>query len=216
MANPTWTDGTANWTAAADWSTGTVPGPADNVTIPAGPSNGATPDPQVTSNVGAVASVSNSSELDIKNGGALATSGNLTNNGEVNLDVGGNATGGSSLTVQGTLTNNEQLAIGNQSENAADTVTVNGLVNNNFAASIFLTGGDIGGASGTATLAINAAAGLGTQGVLTGQVSVGPNAILQFQSGAITSVAQGAYLSLAGPNAFVADAGATTSDSASP
>ena len=36
MPNPTWNAGTADWTTAADWSTGAVPGAGDNVTVESG------------------------------------------------------------------------------------------------------------------------------------------------------------------------------------
>lgn len=67
MTTNNWQDGTANWTVPGDWSTGAVPVPTDDVVIVQG-------DPQITSNVGTVNSVTvaNTGQLEIDNGGALA------------------------------------------------------------------------------------------------------------------------------------------------
>ena len=61
---------------------------------------------------------------------------------------------------------------------------------------------------------MHAVAGFGAAGVLTGQVNLSGNALLEFDSGQIASVASGAELSLYGSSAFVADAGSAASNSA--
>ncbi len=73
----------------------------------------------------------------------------------------------------------------------------------------------------TTTLDANSAAGLGTAGAITGGVylfgSASAPAILEFASASITSIGTAGtagYLELDGPDAFVADAGSLTSNSA--
>ena len=77
MANVTWTDSSGNWNTAADWSTGTLPGAGDDVTIAQG-------DPQITSTVGAVASVTNSATL-LVYGGSLTATGDFINTGTISV-----------------------------------------------------------------------------------------------------------------------------------
>ena len=60
---------------------------------------------------------------------------------------------------------------------------------------------------------MHAAAGFGAAGVLTGQVNLNGNALLEFDSGQIASIAS-EPAGLYGSNAFVADAGSTASNSA--
>ena len=154
------------------------------------------------------------------NGAKVATKGNLSisGNGIVSLDgpdviFGG---GGSSLTIGGKLTNNSTngngLDVGNTGLVSADTLTVNG------------TGGLINGATSQiniegsasvrATLNVaNAAAGFGSgKGVETGTVILDNDALLEFKTGSITTI--NGNLTLNGATAHVADAGATTSNSA--
>ena len=70
-----------------------------------------------------------------------------------------------------------------------------------------------GSASVRATLNVaNAAAGFGTKGVETGTVVLENDALLEFKTGSITTI--NGNLTLDGASAHVADAGATTSNSA--
>jgi hypothetical protein len=85
MANPTWNGGNDDWTTGADWSNGQEPGLADNVTISQG-------DPQIASNVGTVASVTETSALTIDDG-SLATTGAFSNGGSLNIAQGGQGGG---------------------------------------------------------------------------------------------------------------------------
>jgi hypothetical protein len=162
-----------------------------------------------------------SGDFVLENGARVATAAganfSITGNGNVSVDgpmteFGG---GGSSLTVGGTLTNSTTnlngLDIGNTGITSADTVTVNGAggFSNASSSGVFIEGS----ATVQATLNVaNAAAGFGTAGTETGQVVLENDALLEFQSGQITTV--NGDLLLDGAKSFVADAGSTSSNSA--
>ena len=104
MVQVSWKDGSDNWTTAADWSTGAVPGSDDDVII-------SREDPQITGGVGEVNTVTVSSKLDIDTGGYLQSNGDvtLTHKGSVSLEGSLNT----ALDIGGTLTNSGNLEIGN-------------------------------------------------------------------------------------------------------
>ncbi|WP_210254935.1 VWD domain-containing protein, partial [Methylocapsa sp. S129] len=228
MAPKSWNGNSDDWTTAADWAPDGVPGAADDVTINAG-------DPQITTDVGTVNSVTVLATLDLATGGALATTGDFDNIGSVYLDQN-SANGGSSLVVGGTLNNSGFLSIGGVAQGGGapdtvarrsalvampasgsagslppDTVVANSLSNAN---SGFI---DLEGApTNVATLDVNSTAGFGAAGVLTGDVTLSDDTLLEFASGEITTL--DGSLTIEGANAFVADAvaggGAPTSNSA--
>jgi HPt (histidine-containing phosphotransfer) domain-containing protein len=150
----------------------------------------------------------------LQNGAMVSTTGGLaiTGGGRVLLDsspfIGGG--GGSTLTINGTLTNSSTdgnaLYIGNGGIGAADTVTATALSNTGVIAIQ-------GSGSVQATLDITTGtAGFGTAAVQTGAVYLSGDALLEFASGQITTVA--GLLQLSGSGAFVADAGSLTTNSA--
>ena len=152
----------------------------------------------------------------LQDGATVSPTGNvsITGNGTIELD-GNNedGAGGSSLTIGGTLTNSSTngsaLSIGNGNITSADTLTVNG------SGGLTNTGQiDIEGSSTVqATLNVaNAAAGFGTAGTETGNVYLQGDALLEFNSGEISTI-DGA-VQLSGANARIADASSTTSNSA--
>jgi hypothetical protein len=161
---------------------------------------------------------------DLSAGGArLSVAGGLTNDGSLNVEVFGLGLnfepfgfGGSSLTVAGVLTNNDSLSIGSAEETRSTTVTVLGLVNDH---SVF-SAGNITLASGSSMQALTllkvaaGAAGFGTAGVLSGEVSIAGDAGIQFAYGKISTIASQSALSLSGPLAFIADSSAPSTDSA--
>src|SRR5213078_3232147 len=99
MATKTWIDGTGNWNTAADWNTGTVPGPGDDAVIPFGSVSLTTP---VT--VGSISLTTSSATLGIADpGGTDTVTGDFSNSGTFDIDFG--ASSGSTLTIGGTLTN---------------------------------------------------------------------------------------------------------------
>ena len=71
-----------------------------------------------------------------------------------------------------------------------------------------------GSATAEATLDVGSAAGFGYGGLLTGRVNLSGDALIEFASGQITTIANGGALSLIGSHAFVADASDTSSNSA--
>jgi hypothetical protein len=97
----TWTGASsANWGAAGNWSSGTVPTATNNVVIP-----NVTNKPTISSGTAAVANnitIDASATLIVNGGGSLTMDGNLTNNGAFNIES--DATTNGSLIVKGTAT----------------------------------------------------------------------------------------------------------------
>src|SRR5262249_51445865 len=139
--------------------------------------------------------------LFLRNGVAVNPSGNLTVSGELHVDDGGS--GGAPFSIPGTLAHSNFVGGGNGSLTAARTVTAAAL---NNAGTIGITGS----ASQLATLSIASAAGFGTAGVLTGSVTLSGDALLEFASGQITTIASGATLFLDSTSERVADASDTS------
>ena len=122
--------------------------------------------------------------------GALTTTDNLTNKYDTSIDIGSfdGGQGGSQLNVGGTLINDFSLRIGNANLMRPTTVTANGLFN--------LTARQPRRAAPSpdrqhtceATLDINAPAGSGTPGTLSGDFDIEGDALLEFASGQITTI----------------------------
>jgi hypothetical protein len=204
MATDTWSDGADNWNTLADWSTG-LPGSSSDVVIDEG-------DPQVTASFGTVVSLSVGANLTFINSGASTVTGAVTDTGEIMIDPF--ADDGASLTIGGALDNSGTLSIGpgNNTDTAASTVNVASIVD--FIGTTLGTIDINGGSGGEATLNVSSAAGLGATNTLYGFVDLSANALLEFASGEIKTIASRSELSLSGPNAFVADRSATGSNSA--
>ena len=207
MGNPNWNDNGDDWTTAADWSTGVVPGAGDNVTVAVG-------NPQIESNVGTVASVTASSGITIFDG-ALATTGFFTINNMHFVGVDDLPTGGgSTLDVGGALTVSGDLFIGNTTLGAATTVDAASLSVPVEAAQPAPALTLIGSATNLAELKVGATAGFGTMGLLTGSVSLMNDAAIQFTGGQIGTIDANSQLLLFGAGAQINDANGTTPNSA--
>ena len=77
-----------------------------------------------------LASIDQGARFDLENTAAVSTTGALVNDGNVQIDLGDVAFGGSSLTVAGTLTNSNHLSVGNAIIlSASDKVTAAALDN---------------------------------------------------------------------------------------
>ena len=209
MALINWLNPASNpFDTASAWSTGTVPGAGDDATI------------GITGNYGvSVTDPFSVKSLSITDTGATLynttavaeqIAGNLINAGAMELDDNSGNQGGSTLTAGGKLQNSGGLAIGpnNNSITANSTVKAASLSNSG---TIDLYGSFPG--SYQATLNITGAAGFGAAGLLTGQVSLIGDTLIEFGSGQITKIAAGATLDLTG-QARVADASGTTTNSA--
>ena len=209
MATDTWTyDATANWDTPSDWSLG-LPDPSSDVVISTG-------NPEVTASFGTVGTLKISSvnaALTFLDAGASSVTGGVTNVGSLGLDSS-SGDGGSSLTIGGKLTNDGTLQIGpgDLTLSAASTVYARNLANLQGTAygTIYL----YGSSTAEATLDVGSAAGFGAAGVLYGGVSLSDDALIEFKSGQIATIAADSALSLNGPNALVADASDTGSNSA--
>jgi hypothetical protein len=198
MTTKTWIDGTGNWNTAGDWNPASVPGPGDDAVIPFGTVSLTTP---VT--VGSISLTTSSATFGIDGAGITDTvTGGFSSSGTVNFDT---ASSGGALTIGGSLTSSSTgvFNIGNISLATATTVTAAGLAN---AGTVNL----YGSFSVQATLDITRPA----PATLTGSITLLRSALLEFASGSIASIANGATLDLEGPQARVADSGNTGSNSA--
>jgi hypothetical protein len=194
-----------NWTVAADWSTGTVPGATDDATL--GLTNGYTVSITSPITVGSIAVSNAAATLSVNDPSQIATvAGDLLDGGALVVDNSGGE-GGTNLSIGGTLGSSDFVDIGNGSLSAPTLVNANALTDTGTL-HIF------GGATNQAALDIAAAAGFGVTGVLTGTLSMSGNALLQFGGGQIMTIADNASLTLDGPQAFVARSGSTGSNSA--
>ncbi len=142
--------------------------------------------------------------------GASLSTGALTNNGLLGMDLEFDS-GGSAFSVAGGLTNNGSLYIGVGAGglSATDTLTVDTLSNAN--AGVI---GLYGNGSNQALLDVTTGvAGFGTAGTVTGTVTLAQDSAIEFLNGEITTIAAGGDLVLTGNNAFIED-GATGSNNA--
>ena len=145
-------------------------------------------------------------------GGTLKLGGALTNTGDFSIDAASPVIGGAvtnsgdlsiddgNLTIVGGLTNSGSLQI--EGGSSAIQVTASALSNTGTI--------DLSGGAGRATLDIAAAA----PATLTGNLDLSGNALMEFVSGGITTIASGAGLALDGPRARVALNSNTTTSGA--
>ena len=202
-----WTDAGDNWTTTADWSNcnGTFPDNGSGNTYDATISTGS---PTLTSaiSIGNVTVDSGGTWYLAGTGAAATLSGNLTNSGSVGVDYFG-GDGGASLSVGGTLTNSNYVQIGNTGLSANTTLSADAVANTG---TIDL----YGNGTNQAALKVSGAAGFGTAGVISGQVNLAGDSLVQFGSGALTSIASGGQLSLNGANAQVQISGNSANNNA--
>jgi hypothetical protein len=138
-------------------------------------------------------------------GQQIATTGALDNAGT--LDVGPGTDTVTSLAIGGALTDSGFLSIGADSNVTATAV-------NNVNGNITLYGDSLDVPS-QSVLDISGPASLGaSRGVLSGDVLLEGNSLIAFGGGQITTIAANGNLRLFGPEAFIADAGALSSNSA--
>ena len=154
---------------------------------------------------------SNAGDFEVQDGASVKLSGDLTNTGTVNADTwtdyGFSPSGGSSLAVAGTLSNSGTVSVGNSQLTSSGTISANALDNTG---TISLTGNISAGNTQQAILDIAGAA----PSAWSGTLSLNGQALLEFGSGEIASIAPGAEIHLASPDAYIADAGAAANNSA--
>jgi fibronectin-binding autotransporter adhesin len=225
----TWSNpSSGDWTVPADWGATSFPNSTTAIAVIALAGSYtvslAGTDPAIT--VGGLSITDTSAELSITNAGsANVVDGNLLNAGTLGVAQGGSLTvsgnltstgallwdgdtysgeGGSLLTVTGTLTNSGGISIGPPWGNltANDTLSVGALAGT---ANVGLFG------SASQANFLTAAAAPTT---LNYNLSLYSDALVQYGSGLIGTIASGVTLLLDGPDAHVSDAGATTTDSA--
>jgi len=149
MAAVSWKSAvSADWTVAADWSTGTVPAAGDDVTIGVAGSYTVTLTTAIT--VNSITLSDTSATVAITAPGVTdAVTSSLSNSGTLDVDATG--TGGSKLAIGGTLSNQGNLYIGNTSLTSVTTVSASAVANSTF----------IDLVSGTASAILNVAGAFG-------------------------------------------------------
>ena len=136
----------------------------------------------------------------------LAVGGDLTNSGTVNIGTGFTRDGGSTVTISGNLNNSGTLNIHDDTATAT-VVTANALT---AVGTINLVGDEFGHGSGAAELILTSGAAPST---LSSSITLFGPSLLEFASGGISSIAASGKLIVGGGQAFVADSGATSSNS---
>jgi hypothetical protein len=210
MATDTWLDSEDNWTNASDWSDG-VPTRTSAVVIDQG-------GPLITAPISASSvTMSPDGGLDFVSAGTSTISGDVTG-GFLTVDY--NSGGGTEVNIGGAL-NVGDGAIGDgvtigdffNSLSANDGITAARL--NNVGGAILLNGTMSPGPLYRATLDIKGSVDMGAgAGVLTGDVGLDGDSLLEFGGGQVTTIAADGVLGLSGPDAYVADAGSLSSNSA--
>jgi hypothetical protein len=186
----------ANWARRANWSPVGVPGAGSDVVI----NNG---DPVASASIGTVHSITSSSNLYFESAGTNTVTTSLNSSGHLYV-YGGE--GGTILNIGGTLTNSGYLYIANTRFSASDIV---------MAASLDNTGViNLTGSGANQVLDVTGSAGFGTAGVLTGDVQLAGESVIEFEIGEISTIAVASQLTLDGNTAFVEDGTAVGSNSA--
>jgi Ca2+-binding RTX toxin-like protein len=184
----TWNGSADDWNTAADWTGGAVPDATDDVTIDTG-------SPQVTGPISAN-SIDNSGTLQFHDAGAGSTVvGEVINSGELLLDVE-DGEGGSELTIGGAVTNSGTVSLGNDAPSGPTTLSAASFDNDGILSIL--------GSTYQATVSLASTAGLCTvDGLLSGYVELIGNALLEFATGTIDTIEDGATLALVGAEARV-------------
>ncbi len=205
MTSVSWTSAASgDWTVASNWDTGNEPGTSDDVFISVAGSYTVSLTAAVT--VASITIGDASAVLRIQDpGGDDVVTGNLDNAGALLLD-GNNfsSEGGSTLTVAGTLTNTGGINIGPPSGNLT--------ANTTLIAGALAGTGSVGLFGGTNQAVADIAAAAPT--TLAFDLALFGHSLLQYGSGQIGTIANGVSLLIDGPNALVADASGTTTNSA--
>jgi len=200
MSTSTWTGAVnSDWADADNWSPAGIPDASSDVTI-------ATGDAVASASIGTVNSITDSSDLDFESAGTNTVTTSLDDAGHLHVDDSGGE-GGTILNIGATLTNSGDLVIGNATLSAPDEVTAASLDNTGR---IYL----MGSSANQALLDVSGSAGFGAAGVLSGYARLAGDSAIEFASGEITSLAEGAHLGLVGSDAFIEDSTATGSNSA--
>ena len=158
----------------------------------------------VTGNTALSGLTGNMGQLQLANGATLTTSAGLDNSGNIYVDGPYGDSGGGSLTINGTLTNSAQIEIGNNG-GAVGTITAQGLDNT----------GTIGiaGNGNVSPDVMNITEGAAPT-TWSGTLNISGDGQLIFASGEIGTIASGAQINLSGPQAWVADTGSVTGNTA--
>ncbi len=223
------------WDVATNWSPQSVPGAGDDAVLgvsgfdvveyyTVSVSAAIDPNSITISNAQAVLSVgddvtasvagdvTSSGDIELQNVADLIVGGNLSNvvspqgNGLINLDTN-YASGGGAMSVTGTLSNAGRINIGGGNLSASTTVTAGALQNTG---SLYVFGSYTTGSTNQATLDILSAAPTNWTGLL----DMGGDALVEFSQGSIQSIASGGEIRINTTTSFLANAGATTQNSA--
>jgi probable HAF family extracellular repeat protein len=211
-----WLNGAGgDWDVGSNWSTGAAPGAGDDVSIAAG---------GATYYVVSVTAPVDVNSISVTNPNALLAIGDTTVDvaGDVSFDGDGGAgdggltvKGGGQFQVGGTLSLGAFASLALSAGASASVGALDDTGSAGAIGSVSVSGSTAGqGNAAPTTLQIAAAAGDGVAGELNGGLDVSDDALVEFTSGGIQSISSSGTLELTSANAFVADRGATTSNSA--
>jgi hypothetical protein len=198
MSSTTWKVTDGKWGTAANWTNG-VPDSGVTAVIDSGEALASAP---------IAAAALSVSDADLLIDGATGTSdvaGDLTVGGAglVGIDLL-SGTGGATLDVDGsfTLANGGAFTVGNASLTKPDVVFVGGS---------YTLAGTLGIQGGATALVTFDMFGAPTPSASTGDLWLSGDAVLEFDGGFITSIADGAEISLSGANARISNGVASSS-----
>ena len=146
----------------------------------------------------------NAGNFSLHNGASVSLSGNLVNTGNLRLDSS-YSEGSSTLAIAGALTNSNYVQVGNGGLSASDTLSVGALDD---------TGGTIAVDGNTNAAQASLLVGTAAPASLTGALNLYQNALVQFASGSIGTIASAGQIDLNGAQTRIADAGNTGTNSA--
>ena len=185
MATATWVDSNGDWSTGSNWSTGSAPGAGDDAVIPFG-----TVSLEAGVTVHSISVSTSSGALQISGQPDTVTT-TLSNDGTVGVS-------GTSVSLGGTLNNSGTLNVAAIDQSIGEppsvpaTLTV-GALNNTGIINISSTFGRFSaGPLAAATLDVLGPA----PEILTGTIVVAGDALLEFASGSITTIASGSELEI--------------------
>ena len=210
LATDNWNAGSGNWSLAGNWTAG-VPTSSSAVVI--GNTTSVTVTEDLASAAAASLSINSTNTLQLAAGNTLTVTGTTTVSSGADLLVQNTGAGGSTLNT-GSVTNAGLLQVGNYYMTLPSTVNVTGTYTGT-GGTLVVNSGNTAGAN--ALFKISGAA----PGTLTGnyeaEANTGTSAIVQWGSGGITQIGDGAsnsgYVQVDGVAAYL-EVGATNSNSA--
>ncbi|HEY5239157.1 MAG TPA: hypothetical protein VIJ62_12310 [Rhizomicrobium sp.] len=206
MASVTWIGSSGDWSDAANWDSGSVPGVGDDVSLQ--DSGYYIVSASSAIHVASIIFQNFSGSLDLSGSGVRdIVSHDLMNSGNLVVD-GDDQSGGTTLRIGGTLTNNDTLTLGSNFGTLTGSVIVRTTHLQNLNTINLYGGADQG------TRAVLDVTGDAAPESLTGTYYLSGDANLEFAGGEINNISEGCSLTLDGARAHVSDTASPGTNSA--